>query len=152
MRITNYNHRQDFERLLEINDACYSGVYRPPRETVNDMILISDVYVYRYNVDGCASRPDDDIMIGFAIVKNTDCPYIWNIAVDPLYQGRGVGASLLREIITRYTIAGDKEIHLDVNSTNPAQKLYFDYGFRVKSVCTKYFDPNDGLHMVRPLP
>jgi|ERR1700677_512474 len=142
MRITNYNHRQDFERLLEINDACYSGVYRPPRETVNDMILISDVYVARNGLR----------IVGFAIVKNTCLPYIWNIAVDPLFQGNGVGGSLLREIIKRYTIAGDKEIHLDVNSTNPAQKLYFDYGFRVKSVCTKYFDPNDGLHMVRPLP
>jgi ribosomal protein S18 acetylase RimI-like enzyme len=149
MRITNYDHRQDFERLLEINDACYSGVYRPPRETVNDMIMVSDVFVVRY-ADGCA-RPED-IMVGFAIVKNTGRPYIWNIAVDPWYQGQGFGGKLLDEIIKRYTIAGDKEIHLDVNPTNPAQKLYFDYGFRVKSVCPKYFDPNDGLHMVRPLP
>lgn len=132
---------------MEINDACYSGKYRPPRETVATMISVSDVLTAR------AHRAlDPEIILGFAIVQNVAQPYLWNIAVYPRYRGRGVASSLLEEIIRRYTNEKSEHITLHVNATNPAQKLYFDHGFRVVNVEKKYFDPDDGLVMVRQLP
>jgi ribosomal-protein-alanine N-acetyltransferase len=147
MRINfSYRHKEDFDRVMEISDACYSGDYRPPRQTMADMVSVSDV---------CVARIDEvelgHSLIGFAIIKNVSQPYIWNIAVDPAWQKRGIAGNMLREIIKRYTLNKDKEISLHVDATNPAQKLYFDYGFRVVSVEENYFEPNDGLMMVRRL-
>jgi ribosomal protein S18 acetylase RimI-like enzyme len=58
---------------------------------------------------------------------------------------------LLREIINKYTLQKDFEITLHVHEDNPAQKLYFDYGFRVKRIERDYYNPKNGLFMVRPL-
>jgi ribosomal protein S18 acetylase RimI-like enzyme len=55
------------------------------------------------------------------------------------------------EIIDRYKMNGDKQITLHVNATNPAQKLYFDHGFRVVAVDKGYFGKEDGLLMKRVL-
>jgi len=159
MRISLNYRREDFDRVMEISDACYSGEYRPPREKMADMISVADVFVARITLPGWAPRPpmtgglsDEDTIIGFAIVQNVTHPYIWNIAVDPDFQGRGVGGNILREIIRKYTLSKDKEISLHVDAVNPAQKLYFDHGFLVRSVEQDYFKPNDGLLMVRRLP
>jgi ribosomal protein S18 acetylase RimI-like enzyme len=156
MRITGYNHREDFDRVMQINDACYNGVYRPPRETVADMVSVSDVFVARVNEKDFSHSfpedlPDEDFVVGFAIVRNVIQPYIWNIAVDPAYQRRGVAGNLLREIICRYTLEKCTEIRLHVNVQNPAQKLYFDYGFRIIDLEEEYFKPDDGLIMRRKL-
>jgi len=148
MRITGYKHREDFKRVMDINDACYSGDFRPPREIMQDMISVSDVFVSRRE----AHNDPGQSIIGFAIVRNAVQPYIWNIAVDPAYQGRGVAGNLLREIIRRYTFEKCKRITLHVNAENSAQKLYYDYGFRVIAVEKNFFNPDAGLFMERKLP
>jgi ribosomal protein S18 acetylase RimI-like enzyme len=108
------------------------------------MISISDTFL--------AINPDSVGKIrGFAIVKNVSQPYLWSIAVHPNFQGAGIGGCLLRNIITQYTQTGSKEITLHVAADNPAQRLYFDHGFRVKNVEENYFDPIDGLVMVKKL-
>jgi len=150
MRITGFKHKDDFERVMEINNLCYKGIYCPPRDLMADYTTVSDVYVARVDHDLVAGI--EGKIAGFAIVRNVFQPYIWNIAVDPKYQGRGVGGNLLREIIRTYTLAKCENISLHVDASNPAQKLYYDYGFRVKWVEEKYFDPEDGLLMERKLP
>ena len=157
MRIAGYKHREDFQRVMEINDACYSGDFRPPREIMQDMISISDVSLARVNENDFSHSFPEDLtdeyyVIGFAIVRNASQPYIWNIAVDPAFQGRGVAGNMLREIIRRYTLEKCKSITLHVNAENPAQKLYYDYGFRVIAVEENYFNPDAGLLMERKLP
>jgi len=148
MRIDFGYKREDFDRVMEISDACYNGKYRPPQQTMYDMITVSDVLVARLDPEDDSTRT----ILGFAIIQNIYQPYIWNIAVDPKWQRRGIAGNMLWEIIKRYTLNKDKEISLHVDATNPAQKLYFDYGFRVVSVEENYFEPNDGLMMVRRLP
>lgn len=147
MRITGYT-KADFDRVMEINDACYpEGVYRPSREIMSDYLSVSDVYLAK--VGHVGDLPEE--IIGFAIVRNALQPYIWNIAVDPVSQGRSVGTALLCHIIDFYTNARSKQISLHTNVNNPAQKLYFDNGFRIVSVQENYFGPDDGLVMVRRL-
>ena len=156
MRITGYK-KEYLDRIMEINDACYEGVYRAPRDVVEQMIGVSDTFTAQIAEGDFAGDYPNDLpeksIIGFAIVRwDNVFPYIWNIAVDPAYQGRSVGGNLLRQIIKRYTLAKQKQITLHVNAQNPAQKLYFDYGFRVKSIEKDYFKPDDGLIMTRLLP
>ena len=160
MRITGYKHSEDLARMMEINDSCYSGIYCPPRNIMVDNLLVSDVFAARemmYEDNSASGLWDKELgekIIGFAIVRDQEHvpAYIWNIAVDPEFQGRGVGSSLLREIIKKYTLAKSLGISLHVNVENAAQKLYFDYGFRVTSYVKDYFKPDDGLYMLRKLP
>ena len=150
MRITGYSQK-DFTRVMEINDACYSGIYCPPSATVHDMVTVSDVFL-ACQQEGIQRQYGAEIIVGFAIVQNVFQPYLWNLAVHPDYQGKGVGGLLLRHLITTYTASGQNKISLHVSVENPAQKLYFDNGFRVVRFEDDYFDPNDGLLMERKLP
>jgi ribosomal-protein-alanine N-acetyltransferase len=150
MIISAYTHN-DFPAIMKISDAAYSGVERPPEGVMRDMVSVSDVFVAR---EQAPYHPQcgQQLIIGFAIVKNIEEPYIWSIAVDPEFQGRFVGSNLLREIIRRYTLEKCSTITLHVRDDNPAQKLYFDQGFRVAAVAENYFDPHNGLFMRRTLP
>ena len=151
MIITTAYKSTDFDRLCEISVACYTGDERPPRETMKDMVEVCDVFLAKETFPGFGRDPDEDGIIGFALVRTSGNPYIWSIAVDKGFQRRGVGGNLLREIIKKYTLQKDLEITLHVHEDNPAQKLYFDYGFRVKRIERDYYNPKNGLFMARPL-
>jgi ribosomal protein S18 acetylase RimI-like enzyme len=135
----------EFESLLRINDACYTGVERPSLFEFTNMLKHTDVFVARVEGDYLfGDLTVDGTIIGFAIVRSSEQskPYLWSIAVHPAFQDRGVGGNLLREITKRYTLKHETEISLHVHVDNPAQKLYFDYGFRVQAICRGWY--NDG--------
>jgi ribosomal protein S18 acetylase RimI-like enzyme len=152
MIITTDYKSTDFNRLREISDACYTGDERPPHEIMKDMVEVCDVFLAKESVprDPDGGNPYD-MIIGFALVRTSGNPYVWSIAVDKQFQERGVGGNLLREIIKKYTLQKEIVISLHVHEDNPAQKLYFDYGFRVRKVEEAYYMPKDGLLMKRLL-
>lgn len=146
---------EEFERLLLINDACYTGIERPTLQEFTNMLKHTDVFVVKAQAPYGHPQCGADILIGFAIVRTAGSfgqPYLWSIAVDPEFQGRGVGKNLLREVIKRYTLAKNTEITLHVHPDNPAQILYFNQGFRVQGIAPKWYDKSHGLVMRRPLP
>lgn len=56
--------------------------------------------------------------------------HVTNIAVHPLYRGRGIGERLLRELIRRAQQRGARRMTLEVRASNtPAQNLYRKLGF-----------------------
>jgi ribosomal protein S18 acetylase RimI-like enzyme len=154
MKIAKVYNPTEFPRLLQINDECYTGIERPSAFEFEGMLKNTDVFVASEAVD---RDPNDWRIIGFAICKPTISPargpYLWSIAVSVPFQNRGVGGNLLREVIKAYTLSKEKEITLHCKPSNPAQKLYFDYGFRVEVVAPHWFGRNElGLFMRRPLP
>jgi ribosomal protein S18 acetylase RimI-like enzyme len=92
-----------------------------------------------------------DRIIGFALVRTCGNPYLWSIAVDKKFQGRGVGGNLLSRVIYHYTNLKALEITLHVHEDNPAQCLYFKRGFRVRDVIKDYYAPKNGLLMGRSM-
>lgn len=64
-------------------------------------------------------------------------PYIWSVATYPAYRGKGIATSLIQEFEKHYKSAGYTKAWLHVKAENPAQKLYFDLGYRIAS-----FEPN----------
>jgi ribosomal protein S18 acetylase RimI-like enzyme len=158
MIITTAYKSTDFDRLCEISVACYTGDERPPRETMKDMVEVCDVFLAKSGLGSIevgemeSNSCELDKIIGFALVRTSGNPYIWSIAVDKGFQGRGVGGNLLREIIKKYTLQKEIVISLHVHEDNPAQCLYFSYGFRVQDVVKDYYAPKNGLQMIRTLP
>ena len=147
---TDYKHT-DFQRLCEISDACYTGDERPTHNSMHYIVECCDIFLAKTGVIPVPDCVSTTNIIGFALVRTAGNPYVWSIAVDRKFQGRGVGGNLLREIIKRYTLLKAFEITLHVHEDNPAQKLYFDYGFRVRDVGLDYYHPKNGLYMARPL-
>lgn len=159
MIVTKGFRKEEFEKLLAINDSCYTGVERPTLQEFENMLKHTDIFVARVDNDGdpyfSGDRSVEQSIIGFAIVRHANLsePYLWSIAVNPHFQGRGVGGNLLREIIKAYTLNKNSQITLHVHPDNPAQKLYFDYGFRVTAIARKWFmEGGYGLVMRRTLP
>ena len=137
IKITANYTRKDFDRIMEISDACYSGDDRPPRETMMEMVSISDIFLARSSAS--------NHIYGFAIVRNVDSPYLWSIAVDKNAQGTGIGSNLLRAILHCYR--REKQITLHVNVHNPAMWMYHKYGFKVYDIARGYYGNTDGFCM-----
>jgi ribosomal-protein-alanine acetyltransferase len=95
----------------------------------------------------------DGEVIGFIVARITapDEREILNIAVDPAHRRRGIGESLLRDLLAPAT----GEVFLEVRKSNlSAQRLYRSVGFRDAGFRPNYYEdpPEDALIMRAALP
>jgi ribosomal protein S18 acetylase RimI-like enzyme len=133
-----------FEKVHAISDESFAGVERPPIGLFRIHFDRDDVFVSSIN----------SVVVAFAIVeqRSSEGRYIWSIAVTAKYRGCGIGTDLLEQITRRYRRLGHGSIGLSCKVDNPAQKLYFDCGYRVERVAKRYYgDEGDGLLMRRVL-
>ena len=85
---------------------------------------------------------DGDRIIGYAgaflLAPDSD---VQTIAVSPLDQGRGIGATLLRSLIDEASAAGCRQMLLEVRSDNPAAiGMYERFGFERISMRRDYYE------------
>jgi ribosomal protein S18 acetylase RimI-like enzyme len=141
--------KEDLPHILRINEAAYSDDLRPPSSLVTSMLVNCDLFIAKE----CDPWPHRlATPIGFAIVQEMECPYLFSIAVHPDCQGRGVGGNLLREVTKTYYLQKRDYLRLHVHVDNPAQKLYYDYGFRVIDISKDYYATGQhGLLMEKKL-
>jgi ribosomal protein S18 acetylase RimI-like enzyme len=64
-----------------------------------------------------------------AKLPGAGCPRILSIAVDPDWQGRGIGRGLLSAAIERLRAKGSECVRLEVRPGNEARRLYERFGF-----------------------
>lgn len=84
-------------------------------------------------------------ILGFAICQYVlDEANLFNIAVDPAYQGKGLGEMLLRRLISDLAEKGIASLWLEVRQSNPAQKLYEKLGFNQVDIRKNYYPTADG--------
>ncbi|MFK5131261.1 ribosomal protein S18-alanine N-acetyltransferase, partial [Glaesserella parasuis] len=70
---------------------------------------------------------------------------LFNIAVDPAYQGKGYGKQLLQALIAQLQQKQITTLWLEVRASNTtAQKLYFSLGFNEVTVRKNYYPTQDG--------
>ena len=66
-------------------------------------------------------------------VEDNEAAVIHILAVNPDYQGSGVGTEMIREAINLSTYSGMKSIRLDALASNtPAHKIYERIGFEYR--------------------
>ena len=89
-------------------------------------------------------------IIGFIVGKiKHGMPYIHNVAVKREYRNVGAASKLVSKFEEYYNSirkSKHKRFWLQVNSNNPAQKLYFDLGFRVYCIDDNYY--GEGEHAI----
>lgn len=113
---------EDFKGLRTLNDECY----------------VSDE-VTDYTFKSILSNPtwvveDRGRIVASLMSEIADGqPYIWSVATAASHRGRGLATALINEFEKHYQAAGYDRAWLHVRVENPAQKLYFDLGYRVAS-------------------
>lgn len=69
----------------------------------------------------------DDLPVGFIVSADR---WIVQLGVRPEWRGRGIGSSLLIEVLNRFRAGGVEHVLLDVNVNNPrAARVYAGLGF-----------------------
>ncbi len=88
----------------------------------------------------------DGAIIGFALVRSVmDEAELMLLAVDPECQGTGVGAALVRHVVTECRAIGVKHIHLEVRENNTALRFYTKNSFVTSGHRPNYYKSASGL-------
>lgn len=87
----------------------------------------------------------DNQIIAFAISQIVlDEATLFNVAVDPQYQGKGYGKRLLAELFLQLKEKGVATVWLEVRESNSARKLYDTLGFNEVDIRKNYYPTPDG--------
>lgn len=76
-------------------------------------------------------------------------PWIWTVVVRLDWQNKGIATRLINKVEEHYKNLGYSHICLYVADDNPAQKLYFDLGYRVVRVMKGVYGDKPALKMVK---
>lgn len=151
MKLSNEQKSDWLPRIWEITRACYSGAEFPDASFFNRCVKDGDVWT----VHGGGELGTNYEIVGYALastdVYSDGSPLLRSIAVMPEWRGQGLGRFLLDEI-NKYYAGRVPRILLHTKIDNPAQKLYFDAGYRVRTRLKNYYAPEgDGLEMEKAL-
>lgn len=87
----------------------------------------------------------DGQIIAFSLMRSIlDEAELLLIAVDPVWQGRNVGRTLLLDSISAAMSQNIRHIHLEVRATNKAIDLYKSVGFVHCNTRKSYYRGRDG--------
>jgi ribosomal-protein-alanine N-acetyltransferase len=137
--------RADLGTVLDIERKSFEQPYS--REILSQELKIKAAYLrvatHRKKIIG---------YIDFWLVH--DEMELISIAVDPEFKRRGVGESLMQEMLRFAHLNGAKAIYLDVRRSNvTAQALYEKFGFVKVGVRRRYYSDNqeDAIMMKKAL-
>lgn len=125
----------DFDRLFEIEQAAHLVPWSRGTLLNNQ----GERYVnLKLEIDGK--------IVAFAICQTVlDEATLFNIAVDPKFQGKGYGKRLLSELILQLKQQGVRTLWLEVRESNrPAQQLYTALGFNEVTIRKNYYPTQTG--------
>lgn len=115
----------DLPDLLALNDVCYPEEAGDPSTHRRIARVLSRNPAWVLDDGGVQACLLSDISEGH--------PYIWSVATHPTQRGKGVATFLIQEFEKHYAAAGHNHFWLHVRTENPAQKIYFDAGYRVSA-------------------
>ncbi|AYJ86229.1 GNAT family N-acetyltransferase [Sphingomonas paeninsulae] len=86
-----------------------------------------------------------ETLLGFALIRTVvdECELMM-LGVDPATQRRGVGLSLLNNVVSIATSEQASAVFLEVRSGNPATELYIRSGFEKVGLRLRYYRGNKG--------
>ena len=133
-----------FNVIHGISNESFDGVEIPPKGILRHQYDNAfAIFVHEVNQQ----------IVSYVLVMK-DGPaagYIWSVATTREFRSRGIASGLISDAIQWCRISGMQRLELTVNVDNPAQKLYFDLGFRVVTIFKKYYGEASGLRMRRYL-
>lgn len=136
-----YSHYLHGAAVEEIYAACF-----PPPFTYD---MLNTRIVDKKSKTFIATN--NDLVVGYVITALKEGnPYLTQVGVHKDYRGAGIGTELIRAAESCYPSGSLMWLETEVN--NPAQKLYFDLGYRVRGFCKNLYGVGkDGIAMYKIL-
>lgn len=132
---------QDFQWVIDIERKVFDEhdpyLYMQFYETYPESFIIAEIngFVVGY-------------VAGFMAKEGVG--RVFSLAVHPMYQNRGVGGNLLKEVIWVLQRFGVNEIILEVRSGNiKARRFYERYGFRQIGIKEKYYNDAENACLMK---
>lgn len=119
-----YGSQQEIDAISDIHRECY------PDDT-------PDLAIRTAKRNPTWLLFDGGIQACLVSEISEDAPYIWSVSTRIAQRGKGYAGRLIKEFEKHFAGSSYKRMWLHCRVDNPAQKLYFDLGYRV---C--YFEPN----------
>ena len=132
---------RDFPLVIDIERKVFNEhdpfFYMKFYETCSDGFIVTEV-----------NRMVVGFVVGFLAQEGTG--RIFSLAVHPLYQNRGIGSALLREIIDVFRKTGVVEVVLEVRVGNlKAVRFYERHGFVRTGVAEKYYGNGENAYLMK---
>ncbi|WP_424407301.1 ribosomal protein S18-alanine N-acetyltransferase [Pasteurella sp. PK-2025] len=125
----------DFDRLFEIEQAAHITPWTigTLKNTHGDRYVNLKVM-------------QEEQLVAFAICQTVlDEATLFNLAVDPAYQGKGIGKTLLVHLVETLKEKGILTLWLEVRESNfVAKTLYEQVGFNEVDIRKNYYPTPDG--------
>lgn len=116
----------DVDAIIALTDECYPGDPYNKEELRTEILWKHPAWVWDEN----------GIQAVLVSQIDQDNPYIWSVSTRSTHRGRGIATLLLNEFEKYYRAhrEGYTCLWLHTRVENPAQKLYFNLGYRVTAV------------------
>ena len=134
----------DLEAAYELDQLCFEPDVAYTRGQLRH-------FLSRENASGIVAEVDGDLA-GFAVGHRSGSRgHVVTIDVSSAHRRRGVGGSLLRELVRRLEESGARRVRLEVDLRNAgAIRFYESLGFQETRRLRGYYgDGLDGLEMIR---
>ena len=134
--------RSDLDRILEIERECFPNPWAK---------IFFDIAYSSYPRGFLVAEVNGKV-VGYAVATLecvADSAQLLNLAVDRKFRGKGIGSSLLREIIKRVREDGASKLFLQVRVSNSqAIKLYLNFNFQIERILPKYYHDGEDAYLM----
>jgi ribosomal-protein-alanine N-acetyltransferase len=92
----------------------------------------------------------DGVLVGYAlVVPDRPVAYLAELAVDPAFQGRGYGSTLLGALLDRLRAAGFETLRLTARADDERVRAFYDrFGFEREDRIPDHYEDGDGALLV----
>ena len=143
-------HDDDIDRIMEVMAGAFAPEYGEAwnRRQITDALLLPSTRYCLIGARGSFDVTDDEPVAGFALTRAiVDEEELLLFAVLPQYRRKGLGATLLAEVIARARSRGVSRMFLEMRRNNPAGKLYTGFGFQNIGVRPGYYRTAGGQRL-----
>jgi len=136
----------DLNECWRLDQQCFSDGEAYDRETIR--YLLSHTQSVCFKV---VSTTGEMMAFVIGMIEPDGTGHVVALGVGPAHRRRGHGRRLMNAVEVGFLERGVSTVRLEVRTSNePAQKLYFDLGYKIVRRMPRYYtNGDDGYLMVR---
>lgn len=136
----------DIDRIMAVMQEAFDPAYGEAwtRAQLDNTLVLGHCSYAMITSDG--QVPEEMApAAGFTLTRTIlDEEELLLFAVSPAWRGRGLGKTLLQQLIETAPARGVKRIFLEMRDNNPAESLYRNCGFRPVGRRPQYYRTREG--------
>lgn len=138
----------DLNECWRLDQRCFSDGEAYDRETIRYLLSHSQSVCYK-----AVSQSEDMVAFVVGMIEPDGTGHVVALGVGPEHRRRGHGRRLMFAVEEGFQERGVSTVRLEVRTSNePAQKLYFDLGYKIVRRMPRYYTSgDDGYLMIKNL-